>query len=115
MESPELGALVVGPATPSFFDAGKGREEGSLHMSSSFVVFGTWQLRQLVSALEDSWTDMKRNAYADPFLAGDQNRTLMRQMPWVVAGHLTQSLAYRVSVPVLLQLLYHFRRVYYTS
>ena len=32
-----------------------------------------------------------------------------------VAGHLTQSLAYRVSVPVLLQLLYHFRRVHYTS
>ena len=32
-----------------------------------------------------------------------------------VAGHLTQSLAYWVSVPVLLQLLYHFRRVPYTS
>ena len=32
-----------------------------------------------------------------------------------VAGHLTQSLAYWVSVPVLLQLLYHFRRASYTS
>ena len=59
-------------------------------MSSSFVVFGTWQLRQLVSALEDSWTDMKRNAYADPFLAGDQNRTLMRQMPWVAVEKAVQ-------------------------
>jgi len=33
----------------------------------------------------------------------------------VVAGHLTQSLPYRFSVQVLLQLLYHFRRVWYTS
>ena len=32
-----------------------------------------------------------------------------------VAGHLTQSLAYRFSVQVLLQSLYHFRRVLYTS
>ena len=36
-------------------------------------------------------------------------------VPSSVAGHLAQSLAYRVSVPVLLQLLYHFRRVLYTS
>lgn len=47
-------------------------------------------LRQLVSALEDSWTDMKRNAYADPFLAGDQNRTLTRQMPWVAVEKAVQ-------------------------
>ena len=32
-----------------------------------------------------------------------------------VAGHLTQSLAYRFPVQVLLQSLYHFRRVHYTS
>ena len=32
-----------------------------------------------------------------------------------VAGHLTQSLPYRFPVQVLLQLLYHFRRVHYTS
>ena len=32
-----------------------------------------------------------------------------------VAGHLTQSLAYRFPVQVLLQILYHFRRVWYTS
>ena len=32
-----------------------------------------------------------------------------------VAGHLTQSLAYWVSYQVLLQLLYHFRRVWYSS
>ena len=38
-----------------------------------------------------------------------------RRLGRVVAGHLTQSLAYRVSVPVLLQSLYHFRRVWYTS
>ena len=32
-----------------------------------------------------------------------------------VAGHLTQSLPYRFSVQVLLQILNHFRRVWYTS
>ena len=35
--------------------------------------------------------------------------------PMSVAGHLTQSLAHRVSVPVLLQSLYHFRRVWYST
>ena len=43
-----------------------------------------------MSALEDSWTDMKSNPYADPFLAGDQNRTLMRQMPWVAVEKAVQ-------------------------
>ena len=34
---------------------------------------------------------------------------------YAVAGHLTQPLGYRLSYQVLLQSLYHFRRVWYTS
>ena len=56
---------------------------------------------------------LARSIVADA--AGDENNALYDKTLSRVAGHLTQSLGYWCSYPVLVQSLNHFRRVWYAS